>query len=144
MATPFPDPAPRADLHPDLHPDPGPVPGATGRVEVGDDPDRVVVHLAGEIDDELRPALDDAVDDVAARLRARVRPVVVDATGVGFMDSAGAAFLARLAVTARPARLTVRPSGPVAFLLQVTRLSDVVDVTDDGDEGPAAGTGDRS
>ncbi|WP_432511441.1 STAS domain-containing protein [Kineococcus sp. SYSU DK001] len=140
MATPFPDPVP----NPVPNPSPGlvtdPVPGATGRVGVHDEPGRVVVHLAGEVDDELRPHLDDAVDDLTARLRERTRPVAVDAGDVTFMDSAGAAFLARLAVTVRPARLTVHPSRPVAFLLDVTRLSDVVDVVD----APAPDAADRS
>lgn len=115
MATPFPD-----------HPvsDDGPV----GDVELLRTGDVLTVLLTGEVDDELRPGLDAVVAEVDREVRAALRPVVVDAAAVTFMDSAGAAFLARLAVTVRPARIAVRPSEPVGFLLEVTRLADVVDV----------------
>ena len=99
-----------------------------GQVTVAGAPDRLVVRLDGEIDDELRLDLDDAAAEVARRHRADAIPVHVDAAGVTFMDSTGAAFLARLAVAVRPARVTVHPSQPVAFLMDLTRLADVLDV----------------
>ncbi len=115
MATPFPGP-PLGDDEP------------VGAVELLRAEDALTVVLTGEIDDELRPALDAVTADVDREVRAAARPVVVDATAVSFMDSAGAAFLAKLAVAVRPARIAVRPSEPVGFLLEVTRLSEVVDV----------------
>ncbi|MEZ0491097.1 STAS domain-containing protein [Kineococcus sp. TBRC 1896] len=119
MATPFPEP----------FPDPSPAgDGPPGDVQLLGLDDVLTVRLTGEVDDELRPGLDAVVAEVDREVRAAVRPVVVDATAVTFMDSAGAAFLARLAVAVRPARIAVRPSEPVGFLLEVTRLADVVDV----------------
>ncbi|WP_432560901.1 STAS domain-containing protein [Kineococcus sp. SYSU DK003] len=99
-----------------------------GRVAVVGAPERLVVRMDGEIDDELRLDLDDAAAEVGRRHRRDAVPVHVDATGVTFMDSTGAAFLARLAVAVRPARVTVHPSQPVAFLMDLTRLADVLDV----------------
>ncbi|MEZ0166117.1 STAS domain-containing protein [Kineococcus sp. LSe6-4] len=130
MATPVPEPASVPD-------------GPAGEVDLRLAPDAATVVLTGEIDDELRPGLDAVTAEVARELRAAARPVLVDASGVSFMDSAGAAFLAKLVVAVRPARLAVRPSGPVGFLLHVTRLSDVVDVVggDDGDDGDGDGDG---
>ncbi|PRY14555.1 STAS domain-containing protein [Kineococcus rhizosphaerae] len=128
MSTPSPEPSsPRS---PDLRED-----RPDGLVTVERDGDRVLVHLSGEIDDELRLDLDEAAARVGTLLRSRPRAggdaVHVEATGVSFMDSAGAAFLARLAVLARPARVSVAPSRTVAFLLDVTALADVLDVTGD-------------
>jgi anti-anti-sigma factor len=105
-----------------------------GDVDLVSAQDVLTVVLTGEIDDELRPGLDAVTAEVDREVRASARPVVVDATAVSFMDSAGAAFLAKLAVAVRPARIAVRPSGPVGFLLQVTRLSEVVDVQPDEHE----------
>jgi anti-sigma B factor antagonist len=117
MSAPSPEPAPRAAYHPPSEPQ--------GTAVLEDREESLLVRLEGEIDDELRPELDDLAREVAGRGR---HPVRVDATAVTFMDSAGAAFLARLAVAVRPARLTVQASQPVGFLLELTRLSDVVDV----------------
>ncbi|GAA0310576.1 STAS domain-containing protein [Kineococcus aurantiacus] len=113
-----------------------------GRVRLEPAAGRLLVRLTGEIDDELRFDLDDAAAQVARSREAGRTAVAVDAREVTFMDSAGAAFLARLAVAVRPDRITVHPSEPVAFLLDVTRLSDVVDVVADAAGDVAASTGD--
>ncbi len=99
MATPFPGP-PLGDDEP------------VGAVELLRDEDALTVVLTGEIDDELRPALDAVTADVDREVRAAARPVVVDATAVSFMDSAGAAFLAKLAVAVRPRASRCAPANP--------------------------------
>lgn len=128
MSTPSPDQNPRR------FPTSGPA-GAVDLVDLvggADDGTRHLLRLTGEVDDELRLDLEEVAAEVARRVRADPRPVHVDATAVTFMDSSGAAFLARLAVSVRPTRVSVHPSEPVAFLLDVTRLSDVVDVVPAG------------
>lgn len=125
MSMPSPEPLPEPSPQASFPVDPGP----QGTVALEAEESLLVVRLTGEIDDELRPDLDEIARDVATDVgRDAGRPVQVDATAVTFMDSAGAAFLARLAVAVRPARLTVQASQAVGFLLDLTRLADVVDV----------------
>jgi len=61
----------------------------------------------------------------------------VDAHHVTFMDSSGVAFLARLASRSsyRVRLLNVPPT--VRFLLEVTRIGELLDVVDDETPSPA-------
>ena len=98
-----------------------PEPG-TVHVFVGADRTRIV--LAGEIDTDLGPDLQEAA---MAAERARL-PIEVDAHHVTFMDSSGVAFLARLSTRSpTPVRL-VRVPPSVGFLLEVTRIGELLDV----------------
>ena len=57
-------------------------------------------------------------------------PVEIDARHVTFMDSSGVSMLARLAHRT-PGRLTmIEPPDVVRFLLEVTRIGEVIDVLD--------------
>lgn len=90
------------------------------------DPDRTRLVLSGEIDVALTNELTEAVTDA----EAAGLPVEVDARHVTFMDSSGIALLARLA-RRTPGRLSlIKPPDVVRFLLEVTRIGDLVDVVD--------------
>jgi len=98
-----------------------------GTVHVFLGPERTRIVLAGEIDADLGTVLHEAT---AAAERARL-PIEVDAHHVTFMDSSGIAFLARLSTrSASPVRL-VRVPPSVGFLLEVTRIGELLDVVAD-------------
>ncbi|TDE99103.1 anti-sigma factor antagonist [Occultella glacieicola] len=90
--------------------------------------------LSGEIDLSLNADLTEAVADA----EAAGLPVQVDTRHVTFMDSSGIALLARLA-SRTPGRLTmIKPPDVVRFLLEVTRIGEMVDVVDTDEPAPAA------
>lgn len=99
----------------------------TGTVHVTVGPDRTQIVLAGEIDTELGPDLQDAVD---AAEHAHL-PIEVDAHQVTFMDSSGVAFLARLSTRSSSRVRLIRVPPTVGFLLEVTRIGDLLDVVAD-------------
>lgn len=113
--------------------DPAPAPGVPGDAPVADArleerDGRLVVVLVGEVDAALSGLLADVVVEVERRVAAGDVALDVDAGEVTFMDSSGLRFLARLS-TRTPHRVrVVRAPEPVRFLLQATRMADVVDV----------------
>jgi len=103
-----------------------------GSVHVITGIDHIRVILAGEIDADLSGDLQDATT-VAERSGL---PVEVDAHHVTFMDSSGVAFLARLA-TRSPYRVRLLNVPPtVRFLLEVTRIGELLDVSEDSAREP--------
>ena len=98
-----------------------------GSVHVISGIDHIRIILAGEVDADLAPDLQDATTAVE---RSGL-PVEVDTHHVTFMDSSGVAFLARLATRSayRVRLLNVPPT--VRFLLEVTRIGELLDVADD-------------
>lgn len=87
------------------------------------DGDQVRVVLGGEIDAACGEQLRQAGDQVLAT----GLPVAVHAQRVTFMDCAGAAFLARLAVhRGREQVVVVGAAPPVRFLLTATGLDRVL------------------
>lgn len=97
-----------------------------GSVHVMVAPSRTRIVLSGEIDVDLAAELQDAATDA----EAAGRPVEIDARHVTFMDSSGFTLLARLAHRS-PGRLRIiQPPDVVAFLLEVTRIGELVDVVD--------------
>lgn len=99
-----------------------------GSVHVISGIDHIRIILAGEVDADLAADLQDATTSVE---RSGL-PVEVDAHHVTFMDSSGVAFLARLASRSsyRVRLLNVPPT--VQFLLDVTRIGELLDVVPDG------------
>lgn len=90
-------------------------------------PGRVRLVLSGEIDVALTAELTEAIGEA----ERSGHPVEVDARHVTFMDSSGVALLARLAHRC-PGRLTViKPPDVVRFLLEITRLGDLVTIVED-------------
>jgi anti-anti-sigma factor len=119
---------PAADAAPDQ-----PVPcGEPGAVQVILGEDRVRVVLSGDVDSELG----DELAEAAAEAERHDLPIEVDAHHVTFMDSAGVAFLTRLSTRSRhPVRL-LRVPPTVRFLLEVTKIGEVVEVAPDDDAPP--------
>lgn len=104
----------------------------TGTVTVQTLASRTRIILVGEIDVNLAVDLAEAV--TAAEVAGA--PTDVDASAVTFMDSSGIALLARLA-TRTPERLRlISPPDVVTFLLDVTRIGEMVDVVEDADSEP--------
>ena len=118
-----------------------PVPGESRSGENGPgsvhtllEADRTRLVLSGEIDVAVTEELTEAVTEA----ESAGFPVDVDARHVTFMDSSGIALLARLA-TRTPGRLTlIQPPDVVRFLLDVTRIGDLVDVVNGPDSPPQA------
>ena len=111
-------------------------PGAV-QVLVGED--RVRIVLSGDIDSEMG---DDLVEATTEAERHEL-PIEVDAHHVTFMDSAGVAFLARLSIRSKHRVRLLRVPPTVKFLLEVTRIGELVDVAADDEAAPfrpAAGT----
>jgi anti-anti-sigma factor len=93
-------------------------------VLIGGNTTRVV--LSGDIDAELAPYLVEA----AAEVIEAGQPVEVDTRHVTFMDSTGVAFLARLAGASTTRPVVLSPPEEVRFLLEITRIGDLVEVND--------------
>ncbi len=104
-----------------------------GSVHVLTGIDHIRVILAGEVDADLAADLQDATTAVE---RSGL-PVEVDTHHVTFMDSSGVAFLARLATRSsyRVRLFNVPPT--VQFLLEVTRIGELLDVVADDSPAPA-------
>jgi anti-sigma B factor antagonist len=103
-----------------------PATSETGSVHVMVSRERTRLVLSGEVDVALGADLSEAVTE-AERVGL---PVEIDARHVTFMDSSGVSMLARLAHRT-PGRLTlIQPPDVVRFLLEVTRIGEVVDVLD--------------
>ena len=98
---------------------------------------RTRLVLSGEIDVALSSELTEAVADAEASRN----PVEIDARHVTFMDSSGVALLARLAHRTPGPLTMIKPPDVVRFLLDITRLGDVVTILDEdpgfpGSDGP--------
>ncbi|MPV36831.1 STAS domain-containing protein [Georgenia subflava] len=87
---------------------------------------RTRLVLSGDIDAALSTELADAVEEATSA----GLPVQIDARHITFMDSSGVAMLARLAHRT-PGRVTmIQPPDVVRFLLEVTRIGEVIAVLD--------------
>lgn len=109
-------------------------------VEIGTDHRGTLITLGGEIDVSAAQELAAAV----VHAEQANRPTSIDASAITFMDSSGIALLARLATrTPGPLRV-IDPPEVVRFLLDVTRIGDMVTIVDstqpdgDTDPGPSA------
>lgn len=95
-----------------------------GSVHVFVGSERTRIVLSGDIDADVAPDLQEATAEAE---RAQL-PIEVDCHHVTFMDSSGVAFLARLS-TRSPARVRlIRVPPTVQFLLEVTRIGELLDV----------------
>ena len=100
-----------------------------GSVHVIVHSDRTRIVLSGEVDADLSPDLQEATADA----EATGLPIEIDAQHVTFMDSSGIAFLARLATRTTERVRIIRAPETVKFLLEVTRIGELLDVVDDED-----------
>lgn len=101
-----------------------------GSVHVIVGAERTRIVLSGEVDADLGADLQEATAEAE---RAGL-PIEVDAHHVTFMDSSGVAFLARLSTRSSSRVRLIRVPPTVRFLLEVTRIGELLDVVD-GDPG---------
>ena len=100
-------------------------------------PDRTVVSVGGELDVATAPELQAAITDALAR----DVPLVLDATGVTFMDSTGlAGLLAIRSDGAGDRELVLRPSPAVRRILELTGITGIFQIDDSAADG-AGSTG---
>ena len=88
------------------------------------------ITLRGEIDAALEPTLLDTLRAVEATPPGDPADLRVDAREVSFIDSTGIKFLALLTQRSGRPVLLVQPSSHVRFVLDVTRISELVTVVD--------------
>lgn len=103
--------------------DPTADPARLGGIDVTTAHGRTVVRLWGEVDGALR---EDASASMAQAL-ATTAPIVVDATGLTFIDSSGLAFLLQLHLAAEECgqALTLRdPAREVVARLDLIGMAD--------------------
>jgi len=98
---------------------------------------RTRIVISGEIDADLAPDLLEATTDA----EVTGLPIDVDAQYVTFMDSSGIAFLARLASRSSERVRVLRAPETVRFLLEVTRIGELLELVDDEDEDASYETG---
>lgn len=97
--------------------------------------DRTCIVLSGEVDADLSVDLREATADA----EATGLPIDIDAQHVTFMDSSGIAFLARIATRSTQRVRVIRAPETVRFLLEVTRIGELLDVVPAG-VAPSDGT----
>ncbi len=94
--------------------------------------DRTRIVVSGEVDADLSGDLQEATSDA----EATGLPIEVDAQHVTFMDSSGIAFLARLASRSAERVRVLHAPDTVRFLLEVTKIGELLDLVDDPEDGP--------
>ena len=114
------------------------VAGEPGAVQVIVGADRTRIVLSGEVDADLGAELAEAT----AEAEQRGLPIEVDAHHVTFMDSSGVAFLARLSIRSQHRVRLLRVPPTVRFLLEVTRIGELLDIVDDDQGAPFEPLGD--
>ena len=95
--------------------------------------DRTRIVVSGEVDADLSADLQEATSDA----EATGLPIEVDAQHVTFMDSSGIAFLARLASRSAERVRVLHAPDTVRFLLEVTRIGELLDLVGDADDARA-------
>ena len=98
-----------------------------GSVDLIDHDDRVLLVLSGAVDVVVTRELTDAAH---AAVEAG-KPVEVDTRGVTFIDSSTVATLAWLASRTDGQLRMIDPPDVVKFVLEVTRVGEIVDLVDD-------------
>ena len=98
--------------------------------------DHTCIVLSGEVDADLAADLREATIDA----EATGLPIQVDAHHVTFMDSSGIAFLARIATRSAERVRVIGAPEPVRFLLEVTRIGELLDVVPPAGEGEVPAT----
>ncbi|MBO1751683.1 STAS domain-containing protein [Actinotalea sp. BY-33] len=128
---------------------PGTPPEGEGSVVLFLTSSRARLVLSGEIDVTLRGEIGEAMDEA---LEASL-PIEIDTRGVTFMDSSGVSMLARLSARAPDRLQLIDPPEQVRFLLDLTRIGQLVDIVEadpgfpfdpDPDPGVPAGGVDRA
>jgi anti-sigma B factor antagonist len=87
---------------------------------------RRLLRLSGEISTEMRPRLDQVLDE----LGTETRPVDVDLGAVTFLDSSGIGFLARLGIENGAEVRVQNATGLTRDLLSLSGLQKVLTIPD--------------
>lgn len=98
----------------------------SGTITITERPDKTVAHLRGNVDVTLRESAGAAL----LRILDRNRPVILDASEIRSIDSAGIAFLIQCCTIARDEGLHVTlfsPPAPVRDVLALLGLEHVFD-----------------
>ncbi len=96
--------------------------------------DAVIAEVVGEVDLRGAPAFQQAVLALAAEKPKRL---IIDLSGVPFMDSSGVASLVKLLARTRKAHTDLRLAGlngHVRGVFEITRLAEVFDIYDGVEE----------
>ena len=97
--------------------------------------DIVVAHVTGELDIAGAPGMGDRIDDAVP---TSARGLVVDFTGLDFIDSSGIAMLfglaRKLGSRRQELRVVARPGGPVSRVLQLVEFDQAAPVHETLDE----------
>jgi anti-anti-sigma factor len=98
-------------------------------IEAADVDEARVVRVSGEID--LSNA-HDVLEAIGDAVRSGATAIVVDLSGVTFLDSSGISMLFRLreriSYSRQELRLVVPPTSPIRRVLEVTRVHDVIPI----------------
>jgi anti-anti-sigma factor len=96
-------------------------------VDVREEDGTTVISLFGDLDmtsvNQVRAAID-------AALRSHPGGVILDASGLEYMDSSGVALMARAARMAQKVQVR-NPTPIVRRLLELTGLSEILQITDE-------------
>jgi len=111
------------------------VPDAIQKIEwIGPDKRTALLHATGDIDLHRSAGFQQALLDVA---ELRPKRIVLDLSGVGYMDSSGVASLVKLLARARRDEVDLRLSGltsRVRSVFEITRLDTVFEIYTDLEE----------
>lgn len=100
-------------------------------VVVRTEPEATVVTVRGEVDLLAAPLLTAELDAI---LRMDARPIAIDLTETTFMDSAGIHALVNARQSARRHLAVICGPGPVAKVLELLGLTEMLNVVPDFDE----------
>ena len=98
--------------------------GLFGSITLDERSDATVCHVRGEVDVSLRAEAGAAM----ARIVQRKQPVVIDTSGVTFIDSSGLAFLIVVSQAVAREGVRVRLTGPPTQLLDLLELAGATDL----------------
>jgi len=107
------------------------------RIQIERAPDRECVVVLGELDIYTAPSLEQAVRELE---QARPRLLVIDLTGLSFIDSTGLSVLLTASERARRQRrrlVVVRPPLPALRVFTLTRVDAGMECVDDPRDVPA-------
>ena len=107
---------------------------------------KVIIRVVGKVDLLSSPGLAKRLSDMHQDGSATPGEVVLDLTGVTFLDSSGIAALMvfALACANRGATLRVVPTPMIRRSFVITGLTEVMGMDDPGDDGMLSGTDESS
>ena len=103
------------------------------RAHVHDEAGTAVIELSGDVDRNAEAALDDAYSRAGS-----ARSIVLDFSGVAYINSTGIAVIVGLLARARTNGQTLSARGLTEHyrqIFEITRLADFMTILDGGEEG---------